>query len=200
MKRLFSCAAVLAATVGLLVATVSTASASTVRQLTLKELATQSTTIVHATVSGVSSRWDDQHKEIYTYFDLQVLEHIKGQKGKSVLAMRQLGGAVEGIASVVPGMPSFHTGDEVVVFLTEPDRAGYPWVVGLQQGKYDVVTDGAGAKTVRSEAALHGLPSPESSLRSKDGRTDLSLKSFLDQVRKDLGASQSGSAHNGPVE
>src|SRR5882672_9752191 len=106
--RLFHVAAITAlALVGAQVAL-----ATTVQKLSLQELTKKSNSIVMARVDDAVSSWDSAHKEIYTYYTLRVLQPVKGSKGETTIALRQLGGIVDNIASVVPGMPSFRKGEE----------------------------------------------------------------------------------------
>src|SRR5947209_4489421 len=102
--------------------------ASTVQKVTLQELTKKSDSIVMARVDDATASWDANHKEIYSYYTLHILQPVKGRKGETTITLRQIGGTVGNIASVVPGMPSFKKGEEVVLFLTQKDAAGYPWV------------------------------------------------------------------------
>lgn len=165
--------------------TTSLASATTVEKMSLRDLAKKSDAIMLARVEDETARYDT-NKEIYTYVTLRVLEPVKGPKADAVITIRQLGGTVGDIASIVPGTPSFKKGEEVVVFLTKNDTAGYPWVMGLQQGKYTVTSDEKGQKNVRNE--LDGLI-----LLTPDGKTTEGgpsraqpLQSFLDGLRTRL--------------
>ena len=144
--------------------------ATTVQKFSRQDLAKKSESIVIGKVEDVSSRQDAvTSKEIYTYITLSVSESVKGAKGEKMVTIRQLGGTVGHLISAVPGMPSFKTGEEVVVFLTVRDKEGYPWVMGLQQGKYSVVTDENGFKQVRNELDGLQLLSPNGSVNERQG-------------------------------
>jgi hypothetical protein len=164
----------------------SLAGATTVQKFSVTDLAKKSETIAVAHVEDVSARWDDNHKEIYTYITLKVLDGVKGSRKNELLTIRQLGGSVDNLISVVPGMPEFLKGEEVVVFLSPKDRSGYPWVMGLQQGKYSVSTDANGFKQVRND--VEGLRTV--SLDGKDVEakpaSEQPLNSFLDGIRTEL--------------
>ena len=184
MNRLRLIASVAFAGLALLGANLATA--TTVQKFSRQDLAKKSESIVIGKVEDVSSRQDAANKEIYTYITLSVSESVKGAKGEKLVTIRQLGGTVGNIISAVPGMPTFKPGEQVVVFLSPKDQAGYPWVMGLQQGKYSVLTDDNGVKFVRNE--LDGLK-----LLSVDGATneatvssDLPLAAFLDGIKTDL--------------
>jgi hypothetical protein len=184
MNRASRFATVVFATVVL--AAASTASATTVLRLSLKDLAKNSASIVRAKVEDQVARYDT-NKEIYTYITLRVLEPVKGSNKDEVITIRQLGGIVGHIASIVPGTPTFKNGEEVVVFLSRNDVAGYPWVMGLQQGKFSVSQDENGMKKVRNE--LEGLRLMDPNGSALDGAKftpDMPLQGFLDGIRTDL--------------
>ncbi len=170
----------------------SFATATTVQKLSLQDLARKSEAIVVAEVEETVSRWDDEGKEIYTYVTVRVSDHVKGQKGQkgqkapATLTLRQLGGQVDKIASVVPGMPEFRKGEQVVLFLSQKDAAGYPWVVGLQQGKYSVVTDENGLKQVRNDVDGLTLAGPGGLKAEAKGSSQMTLESFLESIRNEL--------------
>ena len=160
--------------------------ATTVQKLSLQDLTKRSDSIVMARVDDAVSAWDAGHKEIYTTYTLQILNAVKGRKGESTVTIRQIGGIVDHIASIVPGMPSFKKGEQVVVCLTQRDKAGYPWVMGLQQGKYTVV-EKDGAKFVRND-----LTDTELQLNGKKVTSttspDQPLNAFLDGIKTQLNA------------
>ena len=164
----------------------SLASATTVQKFSVRELAQKSDAIVMAKVEDQSSRQDPANKEIYTYITISVTESIKGAKGEKSITFRQLGGSVGNLISAVPGMPSFKNGEEVVLFLSAKDRAGYAWVMGLQQGKYSIVTDDNGLKHVRNELDGLKMLSPNGSVNEANGSSEQALSAFLDGIKTDL--------------
>jgi len=160
--------------------------ATSVLKFSLQELTKKSDSIVMARVDDAVSSWDAAHKEIYTFYTLSVLQSVKGSKGTTTITLRQLGGTVDNIASIVPGMPSFKKGEEVIVFLTQKDAAGYPWVMGLQQGKYTVTTGKDGVKMVRNDLA--GTELLTKGGQHVDGTTspDMPLSAFIDGLKTTL--------------
>ena len=164
----------------------ATATATTMIKLSLKDLAKKSDAIVLARVEDQVSRYE-QNKEIYTYYTLRVLEPVKGAKNEQTITIRQIGGIVDNIASVVPGTPRFRNGEEVVVFLTQKDATGYPWVMGLQQGKFSVVQDEKGQKRVRNElSGVEFLSLNGKSAQDVKTAPDMPLQAFLDGIKTDL--------------
>jgi hypothetical protein len=184
MNRAKRIATVAFAAVALLGANLATA--TTVQKFTLSDLAKKSESIVLARVEDQSSRWDDNHKEIYTFITLHVLEPVKGAKGETTITLRQLGGSVDNLISVVPGMPTFRKGEEVVLFLSPKDGAGYPWVMGLQQGKYTVVTDANGIKHVRNDVDGLKTLAPNGTVSEAKVSTEQPLSAFLDGIKTQL--------------
>lgn len=154
------------------------ATATSMRKLSLGELANGSKAVVIAKVTRSESRWDD--REIYTYTTLSVLSSLKGAKKGETIVVRQLGGTVGTIASIVPGMPSFSDGEEVFVFLTKPDTSGHPWVNGLQQGKFTI-------STVKGKKAVSGDTSDLNLIGkgATPGTADLDL--FISEVQSAIG-------------
>jgi len=185
MNRATRCLAVAILALGIIGASVATG--TTVQKFSLQDLTKKSSAIVMAKVEDSYAR-READGEIYTYVTLRVLDSMKGMKGETSVTIRQIGGRVDNLESIVPGTPSFRKDEQVVLFLTARDVAGYPWVMGLQQGKYSVVTDEKGGKSVRNELGT-GLV-----LMAPDGKTDhgpsvssdMSLESFLGQIRTDL--------------
>jgi len=164
------------------------ASATTVMKFSMKDLAVKSSAVVVGRVEDVVARYDT-NKEIYTYITIRVSDSVKGSHKDDVITIRQLGGVVDHIASVVPGMPTFKKGEEVVVFLSQKDKEGYPWVMGLQQGKYTISEDQNGTKRVRNE--LQGTSLIDASGKAVDGSkmaSDQPLQAFLAGIRTDLDA------------
>jgi hypothetical protein len=161
--------------------------ATSVQKLSLQELTKKSDSIVMARVDDASASWDANHKEIYSYYTLHILQPVKGRKGETTITLRQIGGTVGNIASIVPGMPSFKKGEEVVVFLTQKDAAGYPWVMGLQQGKYSIVEKN-GAKVVRNDLVGTELLSKSGTKIESTTSPDQPLGAFLDGLKTTLGA------------
>lgn len=165
--------------------TASYAAATTVEKMSLRDLAKKSDAIVLARVEDQSARYE-ANKEIFTYITLRVLEPVKGPKKDDVITIRQLGGTVDQIASIVPGTPNFKKGEEVVLFLTQKDGAGYPWVMGLQQGKYSVSEDEHGQKNVRNEIDGLALVAPGGKTTEADAGKAQPLQAFLDGLRTEL--------------
>ncbi|MBI4475103.1 MAG: hypothetical protein HY646_20720 [Acidobacteria bacterium] len=112
-------------------------SATTVTRMDLPELVKTAETIVQGRVEQVYSQWDADLRVVFTYISINVDDPLKGERRRSVL-IRQPGGKIGSFNMLVPGMPKFQTGDDVIVFLKSGMEGTY-WVVGLSQGKYEIV-------------------------------------------------------------
>jgi hypothetical protein len=172
------------ATLALGVFGATAATGTTVQKFSLQDLTRKSSAIVMAKVEDSYA----VREEIYTYVTLRVTDSVKGMKGETSVTIRQIGGRVDNLESIVPGMPSFRRDEEVVLFLTARDVAGYPWVMGLQQGKYTVVTNERGGKSVRNELG-DGLIRMAPDGKVDEGpsvSSEMSIESFLGQIKTDL--------------
>ncbi len=105
---------------------------------TLETLSTKAARVVLARVSNQYAGWDEAHRRIYTWTELEVLETWKGPDQSSVL-VKSLGGQVGDVGMRVSGTPEFVPGERVVVFLREVGAEFA--VVGMSQGKFRVVDD-----------------------------------------------------------
>jgi hypothetical protein len=108
---------------------------TTLEQLTLADMAQQSTSIVRARVTG--SRSASKGPAIYTYFQLQVLETWKSAP-RVVTEVAVPGGAVDGVQQSVTGAPELKSGQEYVLFLWT-SRSGLTQIMGLSQGRFSVL-------------------------------------------------------------
>lgn len=83
------------------------------------------------------ARTSDGSKRIYTFTELQVDELLKGKtQNPRSITMRELGGEKDGVGMQVAGTAQFERGEEVVVFLSEPNSDGSHFVQGMMMGKF----------------------------------------------------------------
>jgi len=135
----------------LVLTTVSSASATTVRQFDLEEMVEAAEQIFLGTC--LSGRCEAGPSGICTRTTFRIKEPIKGTFGADTLRLRLPVGTIDGTRCTIPGMPSFEPGEEIVLFLTEEDEDGYPWVVGLSQGKFSVIPDPVSRRKIVVNAA-----------------------------------------------
>jgi len=101
--------------------------------------------IVLGKVVDTKSQMDASGRWILTYSTIRVEKAMKGQAASEVTIVTP-GGRVGTLNQSTIGVPSFHEGDERVVFLKNT-RLG-PTVLYFDQGAYDVATDSRGERIV----------------------------------------------------
>jgi hypothetical protein len=111
-------------------------SATSVRPLTIQQLASGADEIVYAKVERVESFWKDQ--KIETDVTLASFEIWKGSPARRVV-VRVPGGTVGGITMRCSEAPTFRASDEVVCFLK--NRGATKEVYGWFRGQYTVVNN-----------------------------------------------------------
>jgi hypothetical protein len=111
--------------------------ATTVQKMELAQLVSTSDNIVQGRVESVEARYEN--KLVCTYISVAVDDPIKGDRRRTVL-VRQLGGKIGARTTWVAGMPQFKAGDQVIVFLKNRQDGTFD-VIGLNQGKYNIVDD-----------------------------------------------------------
>ncbi len=114
------------------------AHATVVVPKTVEAMAQEASVVARAVVLASQSAWDDDHRRIYTYTELQLRSAWVGSP-QSPLVVRTLGGVVGSVGMRVSGSPQFEPSDEVVVFLADdPLESGHYVVLGMAQGKWRV--------------------------------------------------------------
>lgn len=143
--------------IAVLVAKVSTASATVLLPADFQTVVTESGVIVHGRVVDVRSAVTAPPHGIESFVTLAVVDALKGNPGPSV-TFRVPNGQVGRYRRVVVGAPEFAEGDEVVVFL-RGQAPGIPALFGLGQGLYRVARQ-TGAPTVVMRGAPARGPMP----------------------------------------
>ena len=136
---------VLAASV--LAALSNEAPAATLQQLSLSDMALQSTAIVRARV--VSSSASFTGSTIYTHYKLQVSETWKGTAPAEVMIP---GGVAGGYRQSFPGAPQLQSGADYVLFLWT-SKAGITHIIGLTQGLFSLAPQADGSATANRGAS-----------------------------------------------
>jgi hypothetical protein len=114
--------------------------AATLEKLSLDELISKASSIVHARVSGSSAAY--RGSVIYTVYQIQVVDRLKGS-AQSTVQVLVPGGTVAGVRQSVSGAPRLAQGSQYLLFLwTAPSGATY--IMGLTQGVFDLSTNATG--------------------------------------------------------
>ena len=124
---------------------VAPAVASVVVAQSIESMAREARTVVRGTVRASSSAWDDAHRRIHTYSEVEVRE----------VWVRTLGGVVGDVGQRVDGVARLSPGEDVVLFLrADPKDAELFSVIGLSQGKLRVEPRGDGPVAIPSHRGL----------------------------------------------
>ncbi len=132
----------------LVVALAPPAWATTVLRVPLEEMAKACDLVVQARVqSVVISAAPDDERQVSTEVRLEVLRVLKGHPTGPTLTLTLPGGRTQRWTLLIPGMPQFREGEEVVLFLERTSAGLRP--AGLALGTYRVRRDGTTARAVR---------------------------------------------------
>jgi hypothetical protein len=138
------------------------AAATTLRRMTLDDVAGQSREIVAGTVTDVTCvPGTDGRGMIYTDVVFDSLDVWKGNVSASTATYRFAGGKIGDRQLTVAGMPLFEKGRRYVLF-ANPDSDAICPLVGWMQGRYRIVRDArTGAEHVRDSDghAVYGFAS-----------------------------------------
>jgi hypothetical protein len=105
-------------------------------EVPLDRLATESDAIVHARVTGLGSRWTEDHATIVTDVSLTVVEGWAGAyRAGDRLELTVEGGEVGDQGIRTEHQPRFRPGEETVLFLVATPAARWR-VLALEQGKF----------------------------------------------------------------
>ena len=110
------------------------ARATTLKRMSVAEMTRAAELVVRVRCIASVAGWDAG--EIWTLATFEVEEGWKGTPPTQI-AVRLLGGTVGNLTSSVDGVPHFHTGEEVVLFL-EPTRRGDYSIVSWMQGTFRI--------------------------------------------------------------
>ena len=124
--------------------------ATTLERLSLADMISKSTAIVHAKATGSYTAF--RGGDIYTYYQFQVSQTLKPagppiiQSPSGGLQVAVPGGAAQGIRQTVPGAPNISIGVDYVLFLwtNASSASGLTQIIGLSQGLFRMTTDPAG--------------------------------------------------------
>lgn len=145
------------AIIGLLATLVVTATATTLQQLPLDEMARQSTAIVRAKV--FPSRAILRNGAVYTLYRIETRETLKADTSRPLAGEVAVpGGVASGIRQPVEGAPALQDGAEYVLFLWT-SRTGLTQIMGLSQGLFSL-RSGTALREAASERMLNAAGQP----------------------------------------
>ncbi len=132
----------------------NTVQASAARSMTLEDLVDHSTNIVTGRCVATTTEWNADRTKIVTVARYAIAEDIKGDVVGEI-EVETLGGEIGEIGMYVPGMPTFQTGSDDVLFLTN-QRTGTFEIVGMSQGKFRISFETVSAPPI-VERSLEGM-------------------------------------------
>ena len=168
---------------------VTPAECATLERLSLDEMVTKSTTIVHG---QVTSSWTAYTGAvIYTHYKIQVSESFKGNT-KATTEIMVPGGTVNGVQQNFSGSPLLKQGDEFVFFLWT-SNTGITWITGLTQGLFalpaaETTTDRVATRQASRELMLDAATSQA----VKDGALSMKLSDLRTRIAATLSAQGGG--------
>ncbi len=148
----------LAAATAVIFITALPSEGTVVPRLDLPELTRSSGLIVQGRVIRHWSEWDSAHRFIWTHFEVQVVDALKGAPGKTV-TISEPGGAVGQESLHIAGAPRYADREEVIVFLRQTPL-GYWRANGWGQGRYTVTGPAGGVRHIRSNVEGLAFASP----------------------------------------
>jgi hypothetical protein len=124
------------------------ATATMVPRLDLQQMVQSSESIVQARIVRHWSAWDPSHRFIWTHYEMEVQDRLKG--GAATTVISEPGGLVDGTAMKVEGVPEHRDGEEEEVVFLHRTPVGYWRCYGLVQGKFTVDQTRSRPKRVRA--------------------------------------------------
>ena len=125
----------------LFVLTLSSASATSLRPISLEQLSTRASLIFYGKATNNEVKRDETSGRIATFTEFEVIELIKGKAGNRH-TIKQIGGYHKNSKThlLVHGVPSFQIGKNYVIFLPEKSSLGFSSPLGLHQGRFSITT------------------------------------------------------------
>lgn len=115
--------------------------ATSVLQMDFNEVSQQAELVFRGTVVSKEARWNNSKTRIHTQIVLSVDEVISGNYAASTLALRFLGGELDGSMTLVGGMIYPEVGEQGIYFVESLQRKLVNPLVGWSQGHYKVVNN-----------------------------------------------------------
>jgi hypothetical protein len=143
--------------------------------------------IVHGRIIDLRPQLTDDHRRIDTLVTMAVSTYLKGDLGSTV-TFRVPGGRIGRYRAIVLDAPHFSVGEEVVLLLSARGPS-IPYVLGLNQGVFRVVTDPVtGARRVTPTPLVDEGADWKPVVRGDPARQSLLLTDFARQVQRIRGA------------
>ena len=168
-----------------------TASGTTLERMSVAQMTQAARLVVRAQCVANSTAWDGG--EIWTFTSFTVEDAWKGAPSGAAqqLTVRLLGGSVGNLSSTVSGVPRFHPGEDVILFLQPTARGDYS-IVSWVQGTFRIHRDArSGAEIVVQDTASFDTYDPATRQFDAEGIRNLPVAALRMRVQSAL-ATQSG--------
>ncbi len=164
--------------------------ATTMYELSLKNLSTGSDMVVQAKVTAVVKQWNPQKNMIYTYVRMNIRDDLIGDDEDKEIIIKLAGGQIGQTKLFVEGMANYKVGEENMLFLfTDPKNLKAFQTLGMYQGKYELYLDENNVTRVRQSSSGHvKLVSREKGPIEKGN--DLTLQEFKTKVLQYIHSAQ----------
>lgn len=165
----------------LLLLGVAPARSATLERLSLEDMISQSTAIVHAKVTG--SYAIRRGPVIYTCYSIQVSEQLKGPKPSTVTVP---GGTFNNLRQTFPGAPELKTGDEFVFFLWT-GSSEITQIIGLTQGLFRISQGASDNPVATRPASTEVMLERGTGRQVKDQTVVMNLSELRSRIASQLG-------------
>jgi hypothetical protein len=156
----------------------------TLQQLSMDDLAVQSTAIVRGHVADSYTAMSGQ--TVYTHYHVTVVERMKGTSGLTV-DVALPGGIAAGVRQTFPGVPQLTVGADYVLYLWTSATSGLTMPIGFNQGIYQV--SGSAASMIISRPAVAEMMIGTSGKRVQDQAVTMLLSDMKSRVATALAKS-----------
>ena len=167
---------------GLLLAVSGILLAAVFPRFSAEELTARSQVIVQGTVVRSWTAWDPEHKYIWTHYQVNLSDVIRGASA-ATFTVSEPGGSLDGANQQVSGAISYTPGETDFLFLYQTP-IGYWRTSGGPQGKFVVDSAGRvrGGATTAVYAQSAGRAAAGTALPTLDGLSVLDFKNRLRQL------------------
>ena len=187
MKRVLRCATLVIALFVCLIASSHRVDATAVKHATLDALVENATRVVQVKVTSENAAWDADKRRIWTTYNVQVIDTLKGESVFS-FPVRVRGGEVGDRAQYIPGAPRLEVDSEYVLF-TRLDNDEKYQILAMGQGRFNVTREeGEDATVINSMSGVRVIQTEEGT--EKPSPISDTLENFKTRVRDLVDASE----------
>lgn len=128
--------------------------AASVLQVDVDELLERAALVFEGRVTASRADWNQARTSIVTTVRFAVLDVIKGEHPGDELALRFMGGSVDGLTLQIPGMVQPRVGERGIYFVETLARDQINPLLGWSQGHFRLRADAQGVQRVLTEDGM----------------------------------------------